>query len=113
MSKRAEIAALKAYPEQLDIVAGPYPCEPFTTDTNAALRKAHKEGYEQAEKDLGWHPATEYPPEDEEVIVLTEPHGIKNFYEIQVSHMLKGTKLWAIRDKVVWWMPMPKLPEED
>lgn len=52
MSKRAEEAALKAYPEQLNIVAGPYPCEPFTTDTNAVLRKAHKEGYELAEKDL-------------------------------------------------------------
>ena len=111
MSKRAEDLALKVYPIEGGKWQSPFGM--FEFDPNAGHREGFIRGYEQAEKDLGWHPATEYPPEDEEVIVLTVPHGIKSFYEIQVSHMLKGTKLWAIRDKVVWWMPMPKLPKEE
>lgn len=109
MSKRAEQRALEAYPvkQSYNDYYGDY------EDVNIVERISFQEGYELAEKDLGWHPATEYPPVDEEVIVLTVPHGIKSFYEIQVSHMLKGTKLWAIRDKVVWWMPMPKIPNKD
>lgn len=49
MSKRAEEAALKAYPEKDALnkkATGHY-------DPNYPRRKAYQQGYEQAEKDLG------------------------------------------------------------
>lgn len=53
MSKRAEEATLKAYPEHLTQVWGPLPGgDIFTVDNNTIPRKAYKQGYEQAEKDL-------------------------------------------------------------
>ena len=118
MSKRAEEAALKAYPEQLNIVAGPYPCEPFTTDTNAVLRKAHKEGYEQAEKDLGWHSVDEsLPPVDEEVIVLADRLNLGALFAISFGHIVSKMHCWDYNgwniDGVKYWMPMPKLPKEE
>ena len=114
---KAEEAALKAYPEQLNIVAGPYPCEPFTTDTNAVFRKAYKEGYELAEKDLGWHPSTEHPPVDEEVIVMRNILGMEDCYEVAFGHIVDQSIAidyngWNIPG-VKYWMPMPKLPKEE
>lgn len=46
-------------------------------DVNYDGRCGFIEGYEQAEKDLGWHSVEEsLPPIDEEVIVLTDNiHG--------------------------------------
>ena len=67
--KRSEQAALKAYPEKDALNkkgTGHY-------DPNYPRRKAYQQGYEQAEKELGWHSVKEsLPPVDEEVIVLTD-----------------------------------------
>lgn len=54
MSKRAEEAALKAYPKEIKVAYGPLsgadgPCE---FDDNLPFRMGYQEGYEQAEKDL-------------------------------------------------------------
>ena len=50
-----------------------YPNEHFVDHTYAEMcRGFYEEGYEQAEKDLGWHSVDEsLPPIDEEVIALT------------------------------------------
>lgn len=50
MSKRAEEAALKAYPE--DWVAGYFDDPDEVTDDNTEAREYFQQGYEQAEKDL-------------------------------------------------------------
>ena len=73
-----------------------------------------KAGYESAEKDLGWHPASEHPPVDEEVIVLTDALGVAPYYEIAVGHIVNidcvNFNGWNIRG-VKWWMPMPQIPK--
>lgn len=50
MSKRAEKAALKAYPE--DWEAGYFDDPDEVTDDNEEAREYFQQGYEQAEKDL-------------------------------------------------------------
>lgn len=50
MSKRAEQAAMKAYPE--DWEAGYFDDPDELTDDNEEAREYFREGYEQAEKDL-------------------------------------------------------------
>lgn len=138
MSKRAEEAALKAYPYD-------YP-----------EREGYKKGYEQAEKDLadvavfssgpdgfyygkgyqqgkkdaenhlGWHPASEHPEVDEEVIVLVDNIPIYltqsmnrldafPIYKIAFGHIVnieycKDYDGWNIPG-VKYWMLMPKLEE--
>ena len=55
-------------------------------DRNAPERNAFQQGYEQAEKDLGWHSVKEsLPTMDEEVIVLTD---VTNEQYIKDSHMI-------------------------
>lgn len=77
-----------------------------------------KNGYEQAEKDLGWHSIEEsLPPMDEEVIVLTDDLNTAPIYKIAIGHIVDRMHCsdyngWNIPG-VRYWMPMPKLPEED
>lgn len=91
-----------------------------------------KNGYEQAEKDLGWHSVEEsLPPVDEEVIVLTDiiaedsikiglgrvcfAHIVNPELTVEVgdiSYTPMSYNGWNI-DGVKYWMPMPKLPEEE
>ena len=54
MGKRAEEAALKAYPEELTTAYGPLPgaSAPCIFDGNRLYRIGFKRGYEQAEKDI-------------------------------------------------------------
>ena len=77
-------------------------------------------GYEQAEKDLGWHPSTEHPPVDEEVIVLTDiitKGGLNaGFGKIAFGHIVNKDIAvdydgWNI-EGVRYWMPMPEIPKE-
>ena len=73
-----------------------------------------KNGYELAEKDLGWHPSTEHPPVDEEVIVLLGRY--EDFPQIAFGHIVDQNIAidyngWNIPG-VKYWMPMPKLPKE-
>jgi len=85
--------------------------------------------YEQAEKDLGWHPASEHPPVDEEVIVLTEViydgqkvganwisfgHIVNTDTTVEIQgkpYKVESYNGWNIPG-VCWWMPMPKIPNE-
>lgn len=54
MSKRAEEAALKAYPKEIKLAYGPLPgaSGPCEFDDNLPYRIGFKRGYEQAEKDI-------------------------------------------------------------
>lgn len=114
MSKRAEEAAMKAYPELLSgSIFGPLP-----VDLNKASREKYQEGYEQAEKDLGWRSVNESLPEmDEEVIVLRDKQNTGLVYEISFGHLVDTERCidyngWNVPD-VKFWMPMPKIPNEE
>lgn len=81
MSKRAEERALEAYPvlEVCSHANGPY--DTFSKlDVNKERRNCYQQGYEQAEKDLGWHSVDEsLPPMDEQYKeVLQRFINIKN-----------------------------------
>lgn len=113
MSKRAEITALKAYPK---------------SDFNSieTRRKGQRncfiQGYEQAEKYLGWHSVKEsLPPMDEEVIVLTDfTNGkyIKDSHRICFGHIVNPKYCDALENDgwnmpcITHWMYCPKLEEE-
>jgi hypothetical protein len=129
MSKRAEEAALKAYPilQHFNLDYDLY------EDVNAADRLTYQQGYEKAEKDLGWHSVEECLPEiDEEVIVLVAPPGVYSSpMKICFGHRpnpdgwyakstLTGRKKhytpetydgWNIPG-VKYWMPCPKIPNQ-
>lgn len=117
MSKKAEQAALKAYPERFSgSIFGPLPI-----DLNKACREKFQEGYAQAEKDLGWHSVIESLPQvDEEVIVLADiitKGGLNvGFGRIAFGHIVdKSVAIdyngWNIPG-VRLWMPMPEIPNE-
>lgn len=116
MSSRAEQRALEVYPVEMRPLNYQDLIDQFggktEIDVNTYPRCIFQEGYEQAEKDLGWHPASEHPPVDEEVIVLTDILGVAPYYEIAVGHIIKEANIWNLRG-VKWWMPMPKLPKEE
>lgn len=119
MSKRAEEAALKAYPIKGKWVGNQY--GEWDNDINGPNRNAFLQGYEQAEKDLGWHPSTEHPQVDEEVIVLADiitKGGLNvGFGRIAFGHIVdKSVAIdyngWNIPG-VKFWMPMPEIPKEE
>ena len=77
----------------------------------------YRQGYSQAEKDLGWHPASEHPPVDEEVIVLTDELNTAPIYKIALGHIVDRMHCsdydgWNIPG-VKYWMRCPKIPNED
>ena len=83
-------------------------------------RDAFIKGYEQAEKDLGWHSVKEsLPPIDEEVIVLTDDINgkiVPDSRYICYGHIVdKNIAVdydgWNIPG-VTHWMPCPKLEEK-
>ena len=114
MSKRAEEAALKAYPivRTYNDYVGDY------DDTNFVQRIAYEEGYMCAEKDFGWHSVEEsLPPVDEEVIVLADRLNLGALFVISFGHIVDRVHCsdyngWNIPG-VKYWMPMPKIPKED
>lgn len=114
MSKKAEQRALEAYPVKM--VDGPIGYEESVFDFNALCRHIFQEGYEQAEKDLSWHPSTEHPPVDEEVIVLKDHLNLNCFYQIAFGHIVNKDIAvdydgWNI-EGVRYWMPCPEIPKE-
>lgn len=120
MSKRAEEAALKAYPVNMTPLNYQDLIEQFggktEVDVNTYPRCLFQQGYEQAEKDLGWHLSTEHPPVDEEVIVLKDHLNLNCFYQIAFGHIVdKDIAVdydgWNI-EGVRYWMPMPEIPKE-
>ena len=110
MSSKAEKRALEAYPQVWN--------EEEDCDVNYDGRCGFIEGYEQAEKDFGWHSIDECLPEtDEEVIVLTDELGINNIYKISFGHIVDRKYAmdyngWNIPG-VKFWMPCPKIPNQD
>lgn len=117
MSKRAEKAALKAYPVNMQY-STVYDC---VYDLAQKEREKFLKVYELAEKDLGWHPVDEsLPPIDEEVIALsdTATSGKKLtwadricFAHIVDTNIAVDYNGWNIPG-VKFWMPCPKIPEE-
>lgn len=127
MSKRAIEKAYEKYPLSMERTAE-------NLERNAK-RLGYWIGYEQAEKDLGWHSVEEsLPPIDEEVIALTNrmhgkelpyagcicfahrpnPEGWdgKDIFTGKVTHHDVVTyDGWNIPG-VKYWMPCPKIPEE-
>ena len=113
---KAEEAALKAYPEQMEW--SPY--GPIPVDINLESRGKFQQGYEQAEKDFGWHSVEESLPKvDEEVIVLSDViHGkkVEGANWICFGHIVD--KRYCV-DYDGWnfpgvhhWMRCPKIPNE-
>lgn len=117
---RAEEAASRAVPN--------YPPETYADEdeyievesVRSVQRAFYRKGYEQAEKDLDWHPSTEHPPVDEEVIVLTDiitKGGLNaGFGKIAFGHIVNKDIAvdfdgWNI-EGVRYWMPMPEIPKE-
>lgn len=107
MSKRAEEKALEAYPN-----------DSFVSVEYADMcRSFFQEGYELAEKDLGWHSVEEsLPPVGEDVIVLADRLNLGSMYAIAIGHIVDKEKAvdydgWNIPG-VKFWMPMPKIPNE-
>lgn len=83
-------------------------------------RNAVLEGYEQAEKDLGWHSVHESLPEiDKEMIVLTNrvrDIELDSANRICFAHIVDRSLAmdwdgWNIPG-VKFWMPCHKLPDE-
>lgn len=132
MSKRSEEAAMKAYPVKGEWVGNQY--GEWNADINRFPRTIFQEGYEQAEKELGWHSVDECLPEiGEEVIALTNQMNGKTLdtaRRICYAHR-PDPKGWDGRSLdtgevkhydvvtydgwnipgVRYWMPCPKLPE--
>lgn len=118
MSARAEQAALRAYPPSYSKWnRNAKRIQSFKVDTHRPLRRIYIKGYEQAEKDLGWHSVKEsLPPMDEEVIVLTDNiHGktVPDAQYICYGHIVnKDTAVdydgWNIPG-VTHWMYLPKI----
>lgn len=114
---RAEERALEFYPMK------DYNKEPIYIHScdskmlNEVYREVFMLGYEQAEKDLGWHSVDEsLPPMDEEVIVLTDEFGNAPVYKIAFGHIVDKNIAtdfdgWNI-EGVRYWMPMPEIPKE-
>ena len=135
MSKRAEQAALTAYPPtHPDGKRHAKRVQSESVDTHQPVRTIFQKGYELAEKDLGWHSVDEcLPPIDEEVIALTDiiaKDGLKvGFGRICFAHR-PNPEGWDGKDiftgkvthhdvvtydgwnipGVKYWMPCPKLP---
>ena len=135
MSKRAEEAALKAYPVNRIIHRGPDADNEIIYVSNEELRRGCIKGYKLAEKDLGWHSVDEcLPPIVEEVIVLTdEMHGKKLSSACHISYGHRpNPEGWDGKDIITgkvthhdvvtydgwnipgvkYWMHCPKLPEK-
>lgn len=127
MGKRAEQRGLEALPPRWRKTRD----GKGKVDSVLPVRKFYIRAYEQAEKDLGWHSVEEsLPPIDEEVIVLRDElngyllpdagfvgvgHIVNPELTVEVSN-ISYTPMsysgWNI-DGVKYWMPMPKLPNEN
>lgn len=122
---RAEQRALDFYPVNMTPLNYQDLIEQFggktEVDVNTYPRCLFQQGYEQAEKDLGWHSVDEsLPPMDEEVIVLADiiaKNGLNvGFARIAFGHIVDKSvaidyNSWNIPG-VRYWMPMPEIPKE-
>jgi len=122
MSSRAEQMALEAYPHlEQPFFDESYPRVMFTRNIE---RSAFVSGYEQAEKDLGWHSVDESLPEETEYVTDNGCHQkwSKSVFVITTGNSVmlcwaKDGEFFCDKDfhfpvKVKYWMPCPKLPEK-
>lgn len=120
MSKRAEEAALKAYPivRTYNDYVGDY------DDTNFVQRIAYEEGYMCAEKDLGWIPVKDRLPEKDgwyftcvEQFKIPQCVGI-TYFDKEGGWWLNdipiGKRSFMTTIEIVdYWMEIPVLPKEE
>lgn len=115
MSKRAEQAALKAYPSRVEVVSNVTGTQ---KDLREFARECYGEGYEQAEKDLGWRSVEESLPEDGKYVFIRSKEEYKDGTPMlmTVAYYDRKTGRWYDYDSECWsadyWMPCPKIPEE-
>lgn len=106
---KAEEKALEAYPELLSgSCFGPLP-----VDLNKACREKYKEGYEQAEKDLGWISVKDRLPEEGHfVLTCVSDNGTPQC--VGMALLLNDGTWWDgdMKVNVDYWMEVPKLKEE-
>ena len=113
MSKRAEEAALKAYPITGKWIGNQY--GEWDPDINRTLRAAHQQGYEQAEKDLGWFSFKDRLPGTTDYVTCIKMNGIPQC--VRFHYYKDGKWFEEFEEDTVgaeeYWMPIPKLPNED
>lgn len=106
MSKRAEERALEAYPYNRAITSND-----VEYDGNFCNRLPYTEGYEQAEKDLGWISVKDrLPEEDGRYITCHAICGVAT--RVEVSLFMNGRWI-ASHEELDHWMPIPELKEEE
>lgn len=120
MSKKAEEKALEAYPGPTRDKTG------FVTFLGFPqwYRDLFIQGFEQAEKDLGWVSVKDrLPEEDGWYFTCVEQFKIPQC--VGITYYYKKTGLWyndipigkrtfmSTIEIVEYWMPIPKLPKED
>ena len=114
MSKRAEESSLEAYPITGKWIGNQY--GEWDPDINRTLRAAHQQGYEQAEKDLGWISVKDRLPEkDGWYFTCVEMSGVPQC--VGLSHFETYSGQWDDDDDSIelvdYWMDIPALPKEE
>ena len=113
---RAEERSLEAYPVQMTQLVykeliDAYACSERTEiDTNLYLRKIFQDGYEQAEKDLGWISVKDRLPEEGHfVLTCVDDTGTPQC--VGIALLLKDGTWWDgdMEVCVDYWMEVPKL----
>lgn len=105
---RAEERALEAYPDkEINGIAMLF----------GEQRRLFQEGYEQAEKDLGWISVKDRLPDTTEyVFTCVKMNGVPQCVGL---HYYRDGKWWEGYEKedtfgsVEYWMPIPKFKEEE
>ena len=109
---KAEERALEAYPVKM--INGPIGYEESVFDFNALCRYIFQEGYEQAEKDLGWISVKDRLPDTTKyVFTCIKMNGIPQCVGF---HFYKDGKWWEgykedSVDAIEYWMEIPKFKE--
>lgn len=113
MSKRAEEKALEVYPvkQRYNDYYGGY------EDMNIVERISFQEGYELAEKELGWHSVKDkLPGPSEWVVACIEQHGHAQCLTLATYN--EETKVWHTDEwedgeqeiyNPDYWMPIPNI----
>jgi len=109
MSKRAEQRALEAVPPRYRKSRD----GKSQIDSAKPVRKLYIDGYEQAEKDLGWISVKDRVPDTPEYVFTCIDYCGKP--QCVGFHYYKDEKWWEGYEEdavgaVEYWMPIPKLP---
>lgn len=119
MSKRAEEAALKAYPPETRKAF-----ELLPKDWNKPLRTAYIKGYKQAEEDLGWISVKDRLPEKNgwyftcvEQFKIPQCVGT-TYFDKKMNEWFSDIPMWqkslTITTEIVdYWMEIPALPNKE